>query len=131
MNVIRDIWIVNEAGVVLFDRVNDEKVDSQLFGSLLSAINAFAEELDQGGLNSFSLRHKKFVIFKEDNCLFIASSAAKYSKRQVSRELKAVAEKFFQIFPLKMIENWDGDVRVFKKFEEQIKNHLDEFLLLL
>jgi hypothetical protein len=131
MNVIRDVWIVNEAGVVLFDRVDDVTVDTQLFGSLLSAINAFAEELGQGGLNSFSMRHKKFVILKEHNCLFIASTAAKYSEKQVSRELKAIAEKFFHTFPPKMIENWDSDVRVFKKFEKQIKNHLDEFLLLL
>mgnify|MGYP006278959663 CR=1 FL=1 len=131
MNVIRDMWIVNEAGVVLFDRVHDMTVDSQLFGSLLSAIHAFAEELDQGGLNSFSLRHKKFVILKEYNCLFIASSAPKFREKQVSRELKAIADKFFRTFPPKMIENWDGDVRIFKKFEGQIKNHLDEFLLLL
>jgi len=131
MNIIRDLWIVNEAGVVLFDRVSEEKVDAQLFGSLLSAINSFAEELDQGGLNNFTMKHTQFTIYKKHNCLFIASSASKYSQKQVSKELRAIAEKFFNTFPKKMIDNWDGDVRVFYKFEEQIKSHLDEFLLLL
>lgn len=131
MNVIRDLWIVNEAGVVLFDRVYDEKIDSQLFGSLLSVIHSFAEELKEGGLSSFSMKDKKFTMLKKFNCLFIASSAPKYSEKQVSRELEAIAEKFFQTYPPNMIEKWDGDVRVFEKFEEQIRNHLDEFLLLL
>ncbi|TFG00914.1 MAG: hypothetical protein EU541_00975 [Promethearchaeota archaeon] len=131
MNLIRDLWIVNDAGVVLFSRVYDEKIDAQLFGSFLSAVNAFAEELDHGGLNSFSMEKKKITMFKEHNCLIIASSSPKYSKKEVSKELKAIANKFFETFPPKMIEKWDGDVRVFNEFEEQIKPHLDEFLLLL
>ncbi len=131
VKVIQDLWIVNEAGIVLFSRVYNEKVDAQLFGSLLSALNSFAEELDQGGLSNFVLGKKEFTILKMHTCLFIASSSKRYNQKLVSKELRTVAEKFFDMFPPEMVKNWDGNVKAFNKFEQEIKPELDEFLLLL
>jgi len=60
--VIQDIWIISDAGTVLFHRVFDKKVDEQLFGALMSALNSFAEQISTSGLSSFELEDKKYII---------------------------------------------------------------------
>ena len=68
--IIQDIWILDDAGIVLFHRVFDENVDVNLFGGLLSAMNSFAEEISKGSLSNFELAEKKFSILKKRNYLF-------------------------------------------------------------
>ena len=55
---------MSEEGIVLFSRVFNPKVDDQLFGGLMSALNTFAESLSDGGLSNFELSDKRFALMK-------------------------------------------------------------------
>lgn len=126
VKVLQDIWILTENGIVLFHRVFNEKVDEQLFGGLMAALNSFAEELVKTGLSNFELQNKRYTIIKRNKLLFIANSSKNVKEKKVTEELDIVANKFFELFSLDMLKNWDNDVNIFLVFENEIKNSLEE-----
>lgn len=126
MKILQDIWILSDAGIVLFHRKYDENLDDQLFGSLLSALNSFAEELVKDGLSNFELKSKRFTLIKTNNLIFIADSSKKVKEKKVMEELKEIVDKFFKLYPPEMLKDWDNDVSIFKKFENEIEESLED-----
>ena len=124
--IIQDIWILNEAGAVLFNRVFEKKIDEQLIGALMSALNLLAEELEKGGLSNFELKEKKYTIMKQHGISFIVNSSKKIKEKKVQEELKNIVNKFFNLYPKEMLNNWDNDLSVFDDFENQIKDSLQD-----
>ncbi len=124
--VIQDIWILNDAGAVLYHRVFDKKVDEQLFGALMSALNLLAEELERGGLSNFELKDKKYIITKHHGILFIVNSSKKTKEKKVNEEIKRIVDKFFILYPKEMFNNWDNDISIFADFENHIKDSLQD-----
>jgi hypothetical protein len=125
--VIQDLWILQASGVVVYNRVFDSKVNEQLFGGLMSALNAFATELSSGGLTNFELSKIRFTILKDQEFLFVANSAKKVKEKKVQDELKNVADRFFNKYPLEWFKNdWDGDIGYFDDFEEVIGDQLQD-----
>ena len=124
--VIQDIWILNDAGAVLYHRVFDKKIDEQLFGALMSALNLLAEELERGGLSNFELKDKKYIITKHHGILFIVNSSKKTKEKKVNEEIKRIVDKFFILYPKEMFNNWDNDISIFADFENHIKDSLQD-----
>lgn len=125
VKVLQDIWILDgNSGVVLFHRVFDEKLDVQLFGGLMSALNSFAEILSKEGLTSFELSEKKFGILKRKNILFIGNASKNIKEKKIVEELKVIADKFFEIYS-DILDTWQGDITMFQSFEKQIEDSLE------
>lgn len=123
--LLRDIWILADSGIVLFHRVFDESINATLFGGMLSAINSFAEELTRGGLSNFELANKRFSLLKKENYLFIANASKKYNSKKVKQELEILMNKFLNLYPQEILDNWNGDVRLFDGFEKEIEESLE------
>ena len=126
VKVLQDIWIITEGGIVLYHRVFDDKVDDQLFGGLMSALNSFAEELVQEGLSNFDLEQKRFTFTKRNNLLFIANSSKKVKEKKVMEELSNIIDRFFELYPKEFVDNWEGDISTFLDFEKEIEASLEE-----
>jgi hypothetical protein len=124
--VIQDIWILSDAGAVLFNRVLDKKVDEQLIGALISALNLLAEELEKGGLSNFELKDKKYIITKQNGISFIVNSPKKTKEKKVKDEMKNIVDKFFTLYPAEFFNNWDNDISIFSDFENHIKDSLQD-----
>jgi len=125
VKVLQDIWILDgNSGVVLFHRVFDEKLDVQLFGGLMSALNSFAEILSKEGLTSFELSQKRFGILKRKNFLFIGNASKKVKEKRIIEELKVIADKFFEIYS-DILDSWQGDITMFQSFEKEIEDSLE------
>ncbi|MFX1374687.1 MAG: hypothetical protein ACFFA0_02640 [Promethearchaeota archaeon] len=124
--VIQDIWILNNAGAVLFHRVLEKKVDEQLIGALISALNLLAEELERGGLSNFELKDKKYIIMKQHGISFIVNSPKKTKEKKVKEEMKTIVEKFFALYPKEIFDNWNNDISIFSDFEKHIKGSLQD-----
>jgi hypothetical protein len=124
--IIQDIWILNDAGIVIFSRVFNPRVDDQLFGGLMSALNTFAENISEGGLSSFVIKDNKYIIMKQHQLLFIVNSSKKIKEKKVNEELKTIVDKFFNIYPKEMFDNWNSDISVFADFEKHIQNSLQD-----
>ncbi|TXT65648.1 MAG: hypothetical protein BAJALOKI3v1_90091 [Promethearchaeota archaeon] len=125
--ILHDLWIITNDGIVLFSRVYNPKVETQLFGALLSAINSFAEEVSDGGLTNFELSNKQFILLKQNNLLFIATSPKKTNKNIVISELEKISDRFFSKYPqMKKKDQWDDDINLFSDFDEFIEDALED-----
>ena len=121
--VIRDIWILSDGGHLLYKRIFDEKIDVQMYGSLMSALNSFALQIMEGGLKSIILDFIRFTVLKVNNFLFVANSPNKVKEKKVQDELKNISSKFFKLYSLDWFEHeWDNDLKYFKDFGREIKN---------
>jgi len=123
--ILKDFWVLTNNGIVLFSKGYDQKVNPQLFGALMSALNKFAEALSDGGISSFEKSDLRFVIIKRRNFLFIGSSSIKMKEKKVIDELMQISDTFFRIYAKNLI-NWDNDVSVFSGFGEFIDKSLEQ-----
>ena len=123
--IIKDLWVLTDSGIVLFSKTYDQKVNPQLFGALMSALNKFAEALTDGGISSFEKSDLRFVIMKRRKFLFIGSSLKKTKEKKVIDELKQISDIFFRIYAEALI-NWDSDVSTFSGFGDYIDKSLEE-----
>ena len=127
MKIIQDLWILTSAGVVIFKRVYDAKINAQLFGALMSALSSFSRENVSGELTSFELRSIRFTIIKNNKFLFVCNSSKKAKEKRVQEELENIANEFFKKYPIEWLNNeWDQDISVFKDFEKDIESALED-----
>jgi len=127
MKILQDLWILTNSGVVLFNRVFDKNMKTQLFGALMSALNSFAEKLSDGGLSNFELSNKRFVIMKKSSFLYVANANKKVKEKKVIEQMELVSEKFFQKYPIEWFKkDWDNDISVFSDFESEIEESLED-----
>ena len=115
---------MSEDGIVLFSRVFNPKVDDQLFGGLMSALNTFAESLSDGGLSNFELSDKRFALMKMNKLLFVANASLTVKDKKLREEIKKIAEKFFTKYSEDMIKEWNYDISVFYDFKKEIDDAL-------
>ena len=123
--IVQDLWILSEGGIVVFNRVFNPKINEQLFGALMTALNSFAEELIKGGPMSFELSSVRYTIFKSNTFLFISNSAKKIKEKNVKEELQKISDKFFLKYS-NTLENWDYEISVFSDFEPEIEDSLED-----
>ncbi|TFF94005.1 MAG: hypothetical protein EU543_02315 [Promethearchaeota archaeon] len=123
--ILRDLWILSSDGITMYSRVYNPKVNEQLFGAIMSAINKFAEKVADGGISSFELSDIKFSIIKKNEILFVANADLEEKDKRINQELSSISDKFFEVYSDEL-EKWDGDVSIFSEFEEKIKNSLQD-----
>jgi hypothetical protein len=124
--VLRDIWILTENGLTIFSRVIDPRINPQLFGALMSALNMFAENLAEGGMTNFELSNIRFTIVKKNKFLFVANSSNQIKVKKVLNELKLISKKFFKTYPEQVIERCNVNIKAFSDFKNYIIDSLEE-----
>jgi hypothetical protein len=123
---IQDIWIQRSGGIVIFSRVFHQTVEDQLFGALMSALNSFAQEIASGGLNNFEIQKIRFTIIPKQNLIFIVNSSRKFKEKKILSELEQIAEKFIEMYPETVLDEWDGAIDKYKSFEKVISSALED-----
>lgn len=121
---IQDLWIIQEHGTVLFKHTQNEKIDEQIFGGFMSALNSFAANFTSTGLHSFELGETRFFLYRKDGLIFIANANKKVKPEKVEQNIKDNANKFIAKYPMEFIQKWDGDVNRFKDFKGILDNSM-------
>lgn len=125
-----EIWIVRADGAMLFHKADgEERVQKDLFGGFISAINTVASMLDKGGLESIELGGKKLSMVKQENVFFIGSHDRKAKHEKVSKLLRVIADTFFDRYDVEIVETWRGNTVQFSGFADAIDDVTDEFLI--
>lgn len=124
--ILQDIWILSDGGIVLYHRIYDEKIDDQLLGALMSALNSFAEEIVNDGLSNFEIQDIRFTLVKKKGLLFIAKSPKKLNEKRVMEELNKIADKFLESYSDEFLNSWDGENSQFSNFEKKIEESLEK-----
>jgi hypothetical protein len=124
IRMLEDIWIMRREGTVLYHRMADENIDEQLLGSLMSAIESFAQKINKGGLSSFQIGPRLFVIRKEHELFFLASCASNANVKKAKDALVFLSEFFLYTYDAEL-HVFKGDVRPFKNFEKKLHESMD------
>ncbi|MFX0058524.1 MAG: hypothetical protein ACFE85_08910 [Candidatus Hodarchaeota archaeon] len=124
--ILKDLWILTSTGVVVYSRVIDERINPQLFGALMSALNTFAEQLSNGGISNFEMSDMRFVLVRRRDFLFVGSALNKTKEKKVIDELKVISDKFFLVYSPNVLVNWDSDINKFSNFGEYIEKSLEK-----
>jgi hypothetical protein len=125
--LLQDIWILKKDGTTLFNRVYKEKMNAQLFGGFMSALNAFSSQIDEGGLHNFEIGDKRFIMSKRDDLMFVASFDKKVKAKRASSELERIMKKFLMKYTVELVA-WDGNTSTFEDFKDEIKDSLDDVI---
>lgn len=126
--ILRDIWILTEDGLTIFNRVIDPNIGPQVFGGLMSALNTFAESLSEGGMSNFELSSIRFTIEKKNHFIFVANSSNDVKPKKIMKELKKISKIFFNVYPEEVIKNWSKNVKAFANFGDYITESLEEIV---
>ena len=130
-NVIDDLWVVNNDGIVLFSS-DEHGFDNNLFGAFLSAINMFVKEFSNDMLRNFEISDKQYVLIKEQNLLFVASASNNVSDKSIKNQMNQIIERFLELYPQEFFKTWNYDTNEFDKFELEFEtlptNDLEKFL---
>ncbi|MFX1371883.1 MAG: hypothetical protein ACFFCE_08490 [Promethearchaeota archaeon] len=126
VKAIRDLWIQRLDGIVIFSRVFHQKIEDQLFGALLSALNSFTQEIADGELTNFEIKNIRFTIIKRENLFFIANSSKKHKEKKILAELETIAKRFLEQYPETKNHNWNGCIDEYKNFESKITDTLED-----
>ena len=111
--------------MVVYSRAFEQKINPQLFGALMSALNTFAQKLSDGGISNFEMSNIRFVIVKRRDFLFIGSSLIKVKEKKVIEELKVISDKFFEVYN-DILLNWDNDVSIFSDFSKYYDKSVED-----
>ena len=116
---VQDFWILSAAGKVLYKRISNEGMHTQLFGALISALKSFSQELTKTGLSDFEASSFKFTLLKNEPLIFVATSDNKVKRKKIQEELKKISTKFFLKYGdiLANWDNWDRNIDTFSGFE--------------
>jgi len=123
---LQDIWIMHQDGTVLFKHVIEEKLNEQLFGGFMSALESFARTMDENGLSNFVIGQKKFIIKKVRDLLFVVNFDNKVNPKKAATELENVSKKFLSTYQAEL-QDFRGNVEVFKNFTTQIQVSTEDF----
>jgi hypothetical protein len=121
-NNIQDLWIMQEGGAVLFKHTQSEKIDPQLFGGFMSALNSMAATFSQDGLNNFELGELRFFVLKHKGLIFVANTKKKVKPKLVEKDIQNNITKFIKKYPEEVIQNWNGDLAFFNSFKAEIED---------
>jgi len=122
-SILIDFWVLTDNGIVLYSKVSDQKVNPQLFGALMSALNKFAEKLTDGGISNFEMSDLRFVIIKRRRFLFIGSSSYKTKEKKVIDDLLLISDEFFRLYTSELID-WDSNIETFSDFGDYLEKFL-------
>ncbi|MGV9204595.1 MAG: hypothetical protein ACOC44_11330 [Promethearchaeia archaeon] len=124
--IIKNLWIVNKNGIVLFNYSPTHpthKMGNLRLGALLNAMDEFAEEFTDKGLQNFELDNEKYLLFNKEDILYIANSSKNIDGKDIINKLKTISEKFLEQYK-RYLDDWKGNVDQFSDFEDIIKEEL-------
>jgi hypothetical protein len=124
--MIRDVYILRRSGEVLIHKAFSKRgVDDAIFSGFYSALNAFAEELGHGGIETIRMGDVSFYYQHADELLFAIAADKTHDPQAVQSILTDVKERFLTKHG-SSVSTWNGDPAVYKQFGTEIDQALAE-----
>jgi tetratricopeptide (TPR) repeat protein len=124
LGLLKDIWIFSRSiGIELYGYSLETKVESDLLGGFMTAIQALSEQVAYKNIDSMVFGDDRFTIYQEENRDFyiLARSSAKISEDTIERTLSTIYNRFWKEF-YNSITNFEGNVAPFKKFTKILES---------
>ncbi|MHA1730813.1 MAG: hypothetical protein ACTSU5_02670 [Promethearchaeota archaeon] len=129
-SAIKGIFILNTAGNVLLDLINDESsgVNPELLGSFCAAIALLGRE-NLGKIQEINIKglDLNMALVTRHDLILIALIDPSISNVEVREEAEQALEMFHGQFH-GILENWNGDQGLFKEFRAEMESQVKAFL---
>ena len=96
----------------------DKKIDQDLISGFLTALASFSTEVKGGKIESLVMQDIRFIYSVSDNeLLFVFCCDKDDMEDEVQGRIEKVKKEFNQMYS-DQIKNWNGNVTIFKPFDE-------------
>ena len=122
--VLKDLWIFSKTiGVELFSYSVETKVETDLLGGFMTAIQALCHEIAYKNIDSMIFGDERFTIYQEEDRDFyiLARSSAKVSEELSEKILATIYNRFWKEY-YNEINNFEGNVTAFKRFTKVLES---------
>ena len=128
---IESLWILNHAGILLFEenyvdfaQPNQEGIPTDLITAFLSAILTFSDEAFADAIEHIQFSNRKMIFKSSEHVLFvIAAGETSANDTQIKKMIDEIAAKFGEKFNdyFEQMEFFDGKVSRFDNFSEDLR----------
>lgn len=122
LETIEDLWIILDAGIVLFTYLKEHEVNPDIFGGIVTVLDNFAEVTLKSGLEFFEIDPNIYIVIKRHHLIFIATAPQKTNFDDLMADLRIIVAKFFSIYPIDIKEKWNGTRNYFSDFRDKIES---------
>ncbi|MFX1487929.1 MAG: hypothetical protein ACFFBI_02205, partial [Promethearchaeota archaeon] len=99
------------------------------FGQVLVAFEGLTKHIADGELSNIEWGDKLITIKKKEDLIFLACTDHNVKENKVNEELDIVCSRFFDIYPMILLEDFKGDRSIFsnseQRFFSEIKHLID------
>ncbi len=127
---IKQLWILRNDGLCLFQQAftekNDDKLDTDIFSGFITAISTFATEMAQSSVKKIALSNMVLHQYRKKNLIVCMAT-----EREVKNEdmifdiLDKIAEMFIQDYKNAIESTGLIDISVFEDFNEKLNEMLN------
>ena len=119
-SILRDIFIITEAGKVIKSKRTTFPMEKDLFAMLITALYDFVKISFHKQLAMVGTRILRVDIIKKYHIFFVASSSIQIKHKKALKALHQIAEKFFSHYSEHNLKRWDGCLNIFHEFDANI-----------
>ena len=123
--LFENIAVLDKKNNIIYERINDRDFCSEFFGNVLVAFEGLTKHIAEGELSNIEWGDKLITIKKKEDIIFLACTDPDVKENKVNEELAIVCNRFFDIYPIVLIEDFEGDRSIFsnseKRFFSEIK----------
>ena len=122
-SIIKEFWLFSKGGLPIVEFSGEQTLDKSIIGGIVSAIKIFSQQLSSKGLQSLLLEKDKFTFISshEGNAILVCRTSSKIKNKKIQKLCKEIVGIFEELYGADAIISWDGDVKYFDKFKENLK----------
>lgn len=122
--MIQEIMILNKTGIALFyhNYIERKIHDIQIFASFFDLICRYTRKNLNTTLKSFTLQDRKIIFYSHKSGLHVVFICEKkpYKEKIFNYLADIIIEKFLRLYN-KQLENFNGEISIFKPFSKVIE----------
>lgn len=119
--MIHSVYIIKKTGEGIYTKkYEDSNIDDNLISGFLSALQTFVSEVSSGDIiRTIKTGNVKFIynIMHEIIVVFVVDQNE--DEKKIQAKIEEVSDAFYKKYGAN-IENWSGDVAIFKSFDQEL-----------
>ncbi|MFX1374283.1 MAG: hypothetical protein ACFFA0_00585 [Promethearchaeota archaeon] len=127
--LFENLAVLDKKNNIIYERINDQKFCSEFFGTVLVAFEGLTKHIAEGELSNIEWGEQLITIKKKEDIIFLVCTDPDIKENKIDEELAIVCNRFFEIYPTILIEDFDGDRSIFsnseQRFFSEIKHLID------
>ena len=126
-HLILKIFIIGPGGILCYSKNFFEQIDinEEIISGFLRAISDFAREIKGGEIKALTFRKFNLIYSYsiEYNCIFVIVIDKDDLEEEARLKLEVMKKEFIETYK-PYLENWTGNVSVFKNFDDFIEENI-------